>query len=184
MVTASKAPVRRGRKPQMAAPKAPAGFSASKPEAKVPDHVPVAATEPMVLTKRRRRSSVGGHAMKLSAPERPGFVRRWFNDNGNRIADAVAEFDGLGYDYVTDTGAQSSDPSSRISRLVGTKPNGEPLRSYLLETPDELYAEGVAEREQIHGQVDQAIVKGSDFTGEMDERFSHPDRHGSIRIER
>lgn len=118
--------------------------------------------------------------MKLQAPERKGFVRRWFNDLGNRLADA-GEF---AYDYVTDKGVQSSDPSSRISRLVGTKATGEPLRAYLMETPDELYAEGVTEREQIHSQVDQAIVKGGDFTGEMDERFSHPNRHGSIRVER
>src|SRR3546814_3125814 len=94
-------------------------------------------------TKRRRRASVGGHALKLSAPVRKGYTRRWFNDHDNRIADAHE----LGYDHVTEAGVQSSDPGSRISRLVGTKANGEPLRAYLMETPDELYAEGVAEKE-------------------------------------
>lgn len=114
-------------------------------------------------TKRRRRASVGGHALKLSAPARKGFVRRWFNDDGNRIADA----DALGYDYVTEAGVQSSDPGSRISRLVGTKANGEPLRAYLMETPNELYAEGVAEKEAHNRQIDEAIVAGRDSTGQM-----------------
>jgi len=175
MATTTRKPVRRGRKPA-----APAGFSAGKAVAKAPEPTPEAVAEAPEPTQRRRRKSVGGHAMQLSAPERPGFIRRWVNDNGNRIANV----DELAYDHVTDKGVQSSDPSSRISRLVGTKAGGEPLRSYLMETPAELYAEGIAEREQIHSQVDQALVKGGDFTGEMDERFSHPDRHGSIRIER
>lgn len=114
-------------------------------------------------TKRRRRASVGGHALKLSAPTRKGYVRRWFNDDGNRIADA----DALGYDYVTEAGVQSSDPGSRISRLVGTKANGEPLRAYLMETPDELYAEGVAEKAAHNRKIDEAIVAGRDSTGQM-----------------
>jgi hypothetical protein len=113
--------------------------------------------------KRRRRASVGGHAMKLQAPGRAGFTRRWFNDDGNRIADA----DELGYDYVTDKGIKTSSPGSRVSRLVGTKANGEPLHAYLMETPNELYAEGLAEKEAFNRQIDDAIVAGRDSTGQL-----------------
>jgi hypothetical protein len=112
--------------------------------------------------KRRRRASVGGHALKLAAPQRPGFTRRWVNDDGNRLAKA----DELAYDFaLADT--QTTDVGSRISRLVGTKANGEPLRAYLMETPDELYAEGVAEKEALHRQVDDAINRGVDSTGQI-----------------
>ena len=45
-------------------------------------------TEAPAAPGRRRRSNVGGHALKLAAPSRPGFVRRWFNDDKNRLADA------------------------------------------------------------------------------------------------
>jgi hypothetical protein len=124
--------------------------------------------------KRRRRASVGGLAMKLAAPTRKGFVRRWFNDDGNRIDDAKE----LGYDYVTDPGIKSSDAGSRISRLVGTKANGEPLRAYLMETPDELYAEGVSEKESHNRQVDEAIVTGRDSTGQLTGNEVYG--HGSI----
>src|SRR6478736_2295568 len=99
---------------------------------------------------RRRRSAVGGHALKLDAPTRPGYVRRWFNDEGNRLADAHE----LGYDPVHDPKAQSSDLGSGISRLVGTKANGEPLRAYLMETPDELHRQGLAEKEARNRLVD------------------------------
>lgn len=111
--------------------------------------------------KRRRRASVGGHAMKLQAPVRPGYTRRWFNDSGNRIAEAID----LGYEFTTEQGIKTDDPSSRVSRLVGTKANGDPLKAYLMETPDELYAEGVAEKEAHNRQIDEAISAGSPTDG-------------------
>jgi hypothetical protein len=132
------------------------------------------ATEP---TTRRRRAKIGEFAMKLGAPERPGFVRRWFNDHKNRIA----EGEELAYDFVTDKGVKSTDPGSRISRIVGSGENGEPLRAYLMETPDEYYQEGLAEKEAKNRQVDDAIAAGRDSTGQ------HPDTHagrGSIERDR
>lgn len=142
------------------------------------------AREPVEVTietadgpvKRRRRASVGGHALKLDAPNRPGFKRRWFNDDGNRLADAHE----LGYDHVHETNVQSTDVGSGVSRLVGTKANGEPLRAYLMETPDELYAEGMAEKEARNRLVDDSIAAGRDSTGQM----SSHDTYGQGSIQR
>lgn len=111
--------------------------------------------------KRRRRAKVGGHALKLLAPTREGYVRRWVNDDGNRIAEAGE----LAYEYVEDPDTKSTDVGSRISRLVGTKANGEPLRAYLMETPKELYAEGFAEKEAHNRQIDEAISAGTPVDG-------------------
>lgn len=116
--------------------------------------------------------------MKLSAPSRAGHTRRWFNDDGNRIADAEE----LGYDFVTDKGIKTSSPGSRVSRLVGTKANGEPLHAYLMETPDELYAEGVAEKEAHNRQIDDAIKAGRDSTGQMSSNETYG--QGSIKSDR
>lgn len=132
---------------------------------------------PVEPTKRRRRASVGGHSMKLSAPARPGFKRRWFNDDGNRLAEAHE----LGYDFVTDKGIQTSAPGSRISRLVGTKANGEPLPAFLMETPDELYAQGLTEKEAACSMVDDAIRAGRDSTGQMSSNETYG--QGSIRTD-
>lgn len=128
-------------------------------KAEAPAIAPVVTAAP---GKRRRRASVGGHAMKLAAPARAGFTRRWFNDMNNRIASAEE----LAYEFVTEPGIETHDPSSRVSRIVGTKANGEPLRAYLMETPYELYAEGVAEKEDRNAEVDQAIRAGQDSTGQ------------------
>lgn len=124
---------------------------------------------------RRRRASVGGAAMKLAAPQREGFVRRWVNDDNNRLARAEE----LAYDFVTDTGIASSDTGTRISRLVGTKANGDPLRAYLMETPAEEYAIGVAEREADHRQIEAAIIAGRDSTGKLGDEAQYG--HGEIK---
>jgi hypothetical protein len=129
--------------------------------------------------KRRRRKSVGTASLKLAAPTRPGFTRRWVNDQDNRIADAEE----LGYDHVTDQSIQSSSSDSRVSRLVGTKANGEPLRAFLMETPDDLYSEGVEEKEAHNRLVDEAIAAGRDSTGHMP-RNNETYGRGSIQRDR
>jgi hypothetical protein len=125
---------------------------------------------------RRRRSSVGGFALKLSAPSKEGQQRRWVNDDGNRIA----QMRELGYEFVSETGIKTADPGSHVTRLVGTKANGEPLHAHLMETPNELYAEGVNEKEAANRQIDEAIAAGRDSTGRLENQYGH----GSIKVER
>ena len=156
--------VRRRRTP------APAAVAhAAKPEV-------VAAAEPEALAEpaaekptRRRRSSVGGQSLKLSAPQREGFVRRWVNDDKNRIA----EMQDLAYDFVSETGIKTDGPGSRVSRLVGTKASGEALHAFLMETPADEFAQGVAEKASYNDLVDQAIRSGSDFSGRMDSETTY-----------
>lgn len=111
---------------------------------------------------RRRRASVGGHALKLQAPQRDGYIRRWVNDDGNRIANA----EGLAYDFVLDTSIAGTGEGSRVSRLVGTKANGEPLRAFLMETPAEEFQAGVAEKEAHIKALDEAMHRIVDETGQ------------------
>jgi hypothetical protein len=115
------------------------------------------------LVGKRRRASVGGHSLKLTAPVREGFVRRWVNDDGNRIADAEE----LAYEFVSDPAIKSSGEGSRVSRLVGTKANGEPLRAYLMETPVEEYQAGLREKAEHNAKIDEAIRRGVDPTGQI-----------------
>lgn len=145
------------------------------PKVETAPEMPTEATTAPI--RRRRRASVGGLALKLDAPARPGYTRRWVNDADNRIA----EIDELAYDFVNAQGLKTDDPSSRVAKIVGTKANGEPLKAYLMETPDELYAEGVAEKEAHNAKIDQAIREGRDSTGRMDENTYG---HGSIKVGR
>ena len=129
--------------------------------------------------KRRRRAPVGGLELKLHAPTREGYVRRWFNDNGNRIADAKE----MAYEHVTDAGIKTDSPDKRVSRLVGTKANGEPLHAYLMETPVEEYAHGVSDREAINRRTDEAIDAGRDSTGQTSQ-IPNSEMYGRGSIQR
>lgn len=169
-------PTRRTRGPNKPKAAEPAAPLSQPPLREVPESTAEQADPPSEQPKRRRRSSVGGHAMKLTAPSRPGFQRRWFNDDKNRLAEA----DELGYDHVTEKGIKSSGPGSRVSRLVGTKASGEPLRAFLMETPDELYAQGLAEKEGVCAEIDNAIKAGRDSTGQMPSQETYG--HGSIKV--
>lgn len=149
----SDTPIRRGRPPL-----------SEKPAAETLPDVP--------RVGRRRRASVGGHALKLKAPVREGYVRRWVNDDGNRVANARE----LAYDFVLDTSIQGTGEGSRVSRLVGTKANGEPLRAYLMETPVEEYGAGLDEKEAHLKEIDAAMHAIVDETGQhvpMSEQTGH-----------
>jgi hypothetical protein len=143
-----------------------------------PAAVVEAGEAPTPKVERRRRPSTGGHAYKLSAPSREGETRRWVNDEGNRIANMKE----LGYEFVSDTAVKTDQPGSRIARRVGTQANGAPLHAYLMETPDQLYQQGVDEKEAKNSLVDQAIEAGRDFTGRLTSQESYG--HGSIKAER
>lgn len=114
--------------------------------------------------KRRKRPSLESFRTKLSAPSRPGFVRRWANDEGNR----VEELQNRDYDFVEEKGISTQSGGSRVSRYVGTKPNGDPMHAYLMEVPEEYYKEDQEAKEQINNRVDEALRAGRDPEGRMD----------------
>lgn len=143
-------------------------------DATAPDQAPETGATP---PRRRRRASVGGHAMKLQAPTRAGYVRRWVNDADNRIA----EMEELAYDFVEDPSIKSTGEGSRVSRLVGTKANGEPLRAYLMETPEEEFRAGLDEKEAHLRQIDDAMTRIADESGQT---VPQSGQYGQVSIHR
>lgn len=144
-------------------------------------------TTAQVATPKRQRRRRGvlehGGALKLHAPQRKGYVRRWVNDRGNRIA----ELEEIGYTFVEEQGIDTHGPGSRINRLAGTQESGAPLKTYLMEIPEEFYREDMQDKEEALQEFDRAISEGRDPSGETDPRHSYrPGEalHSSISIER
>jgi hypothetical protein len=114
---------------------------------------------------RRKRVPLSGMRSKLSAPQREGYVRRWFNDTGGRLMDA----ENAGYEFVTDTGLQIGDPGtdgnqdtgSRVSKVVDRQENGQPMRAYLMEIKKEWYDEDQKNKQKQVDRVDEAIMGGN-----------------------
>lgn len=116
---------------------------------------------------RRQRATVGGFKTRLDAPQKPGMVMRWVNDEPGRIP-ALHE---LGYDFA-ERDARSDSQGTRIARNVGTHPNGEPKLAYLMETPADQYAIGVAEKEERLKPFEEAIKRGEDTTGQVQDAYA------------
>lgn len=101
---------------------------------------------------RRRRVPLGTAQLKLEYPSREGYVRRWFNDRGNRIHAAQA----AGYEFVEEN---SDGRRMRVSRRVGTHEDGAPMNAYLMEIRQEFYDEDQAEKQKVNDAIDDAIMR-------------------------
>ena len=122
--------------------------------------------------RRRKRASTGGFNLKLEVPERPGYHRRWFNDEPGRLAFAHD----MAYDFVTDGTIKSDSPDKRVRRFVGSV-DGHPLYAYLMECPLEEYEAGKLEKREATLTVDKAIAAGRDMDGRLENQYGQ----GSIR---
>lgn len=130
---------------------------------------PEAAKAPKSL--RRRRGSVGGHALKLDAPQRPGYVRRFVLNDPSRIA----QMHDLGYDFAQEKAGEgarrTAGQGTRIERHAGKDQNGAPTRLVLMETPISEFEVGVAEKEERLKPFEEAIRSNADTTGEVENAY-------------
>lgn len=130
---------------------------------------------------RKERIPLGTPRSKLAVGKREGFQRRWVNDAGGRISNAEEG----GYQFVQDGQAKpqdggNSDLGTRVSRIVGTKEDGSPLRSYLMEISEEFYQDDQRAKLKAVDEVDAAIRRGSLNEKPDDNRYVP--KHG-IKVE-
>lgn len=123
---------------------------------------------------RRQRASVGGFKTRLDAPPREGFEQRWVNNDPGRI-EALNQ---LGYDFA-ERDTRTDGQGTRIARNVGTHPDGSPKMAFLMETPKAEYAIGVAEKEERLRPFEEAIKRGADTTGKLQDAYQ-PDARSTI----
>jgi len=108
-------------------------------------------------TGRKERVPLGAPRPKMGAPKRAGYVRRWMNDDGDRIR--LAEQGG--YQFVEDErDIDESGRGARVSQTVGTKEDGSPLRAFLMEIRQEFYDADQAAKQSKIDEVQSAIERG------------------------
>lgn len=162
--------IRRGRKPRLAPVEAAEDFA---PAVEAREDT----KEAVAPSRRRKRADTGGFRLKLKADDRKGFVRRWANDDGNRLTELQ---DDLAYDFVLD------DKGQKIARYVGKKSNGEPLHAYLMETREEDYQVGVEEKAERTRAVFEAIHNRQDAGDQFrpGETYSPRGQESSVKFGR
>ena len=95
--------------------------------------------------QRERPKNFGGPRLKLAViGEIPGFHLYWENDNEGAIEQLLYE----GFDFVKPDEVHmashivsDADVAARVSRYVGAKSDGSPMRAYLMKCSDETWAE-------------------------------------------
>jgi len=140
-----------------------------------------------VPSKRGRPASGGGEGRAarrparvpmgarnvLNAPERPGYVRYWFNDVNNQIQEAMAAW----WEPVKKEDMQIGDPRTGthsqlgevVMRVVGSH-DGQPIRAVLMEIPNEYYEEDMARQQAKVDEIENALrrkVKQEGHYGEV-----------------
>lgn len=123
-----------------------------------------------VEREKRTRIPMSSPRQKLNTPEIAGFHLHWFNDDENRLAQAMEG----GYDFVDpqetmvnsfslggDPVGTGTDLGTRVSVVVGTKKDGSTMRAYLMKIPQEYFNEDQAAGQERVDQVHDAMSKGN-----------------------
>ncbi|HCZ47414.1 MAG TPA: hypothetical protein DCZ11_00225 [Gammaproteobacteria bacterium] len=123
----------------------------------------------------RHRTPLGAARTKLNAQSRPGYFRRWANDTGGRLEEAVnggyqfaGHEDAVGHPDVI---PGNTDTGSRTSKVVGVGEKGAPTRAYLMEIPEHLYQEDQAAKEQAISRTEASIQHGNIDGNASDGRY-------------
>lgn len=113
-----------------------------------------------VLTKKQERKRVPLRTRNvLTAPKRPGFVRRFVNNKGDR----VLRFKEAGYSLVEED-LQVGDPKIGVPSQLGSgvRPHvGGGLEAVLMEIPEEYYNEDYKAAQDKITQVENEIRRNS-----------------------
>lgn len=130
------------------------------------DNAQPAAGKATPRHNRRQRASTGGFQTRLDAPQKTGMTMRWVNDEPGRIQ----RMHELGYDFA-ERQTRTDGQGTRIERIVGTHPTGEVKKAFLMETPDDQFEIGVREKEERLKPFEEAIKRGQDTTGGVQDAY-------------
>lgn len=146
-------------------------------------------------TRRERSAGFGGPRLKLSVPQTiPGMHLFFQNDEDNG---AIEQLLYEGFSFVTkaevglarksETVVADEDVTDRVSRFVGRKEDGTPLRAFLLKCPEELWAQreewAVQEANDKEDSLRQSITNPDSQDGRYALRGSRPEFNRNYRKE-
>ena len=110
--------------------------------------------------------------------DKPGFIRRWFNDDkgGSNVGAALQS----GWRFAERKDVQlnaavtprNADLGSRVQQVVGTNENGTPLFAYLMEIPEWLFNKHQEARIAYHNSLRAQIKAGTIGMKTGDGRYS------------
>ena len=121
--------------------------------------------------ERKKRVPLGVPRQKLAVEGRPGYKRRWINDEGGRL-DAALEGS---YKLVAKDGVEFKDKDAfnrneSVNNAVSKTVNSDGTKAYLMEIPITLYNQDQAKKQESIDKTEGAIRQGGDSQGGQDGR--------------
>ena len=119
------------------------------------------------MADRKKRVPLGVPRLKMAVSDRLGFKRRWVNDKGNRINEALEG----GYSLVPRDGAEytEEDVNNRNDSLNNamSKPvNSGESKAYLMEIPTALYNADQKVKADNINETEDGLRRGADTHGQ------------------
>jgi len=119
------------------------------------------------MADRKKRIPLGVPRLKMAVNKRPGFNRRWVNDIGDRLNQAMEG----GYSLVPRDDAKftEEDVANRndsLNNAVSKPVNSGEIKAFLMEIPTALYkADQKAKADSING-TEEGLRRGADAHGQ------------------
>lgn len=121
---------------------------------------------------RKIRVAPGIPSRNLDYPAREGYARRVVCDRQGRLD----KFERGGWSYVSQDALDEKNPGtlkattregvdSRVSQVVGSHKDGQPMKGYLMELPIELYNEDQAAKMEQVDDLESGLRQGADTDG-------------------
>lgn len=133
------------------------------------------------ITVPRKRIPFAERRKKLDATGIPGYKLHWVND----IKDRIITHEEAGYEFVNAgevklnslVTAANADLGTRVSKVVGTKENGEPMHAYLMKIKQEWYDEDQQAKQALVDESDKALRGGFGISGADNSNF-----YGGVKV--
>lgn len=118
------------------------------------------------MVDRKKRVPLGVPRLKMAVSKRPGFERRWVNDKGDRLSQAMEG----GYNLVPRDGAEftEEDVANRndsLNNAVSKPVNSGELKAYLMEIPTALYKADQKVKADSINETEEGLRQGADTHG-------------------
>ena len=116
---------------------------------------------------RKKRVPLGVPRLRMSVSGRTGFKRRWVNDKGDRISQALEG----GYSLVPRDGAEFTEEdvvnrNDSLNNAVSKSVNSGESKAYLMEIPTALYNADQKVKAANINDTEEGLRRGADTHGQ------------------
>lgn len=116
--------------------------------------------------KNEKRVPLGVPRLRLDVKKKPGYKRRWINDRGDRIAQALeGGYRLVGKDDTEFTDEDTANRNDALNNAMSKIVNSDGTKAYLMEIPIPWYVEDQKKKMELVDATENGLRQGMDEHG-------------------